>query len=982
MSSRIRKLASRVLALISLLALVALGANAKQNESDATKRSNHLYIVRLVQSPVVAYDGAMKGLKATKPKAGQKIDPNSPAVVDYAGYLRGKHDAALAAVGGRKVYSYVYSFNGFAAELSEGAVAALRANPDVVSVEKDALRQLETSSTPQFLGLPAGLWQQLGGPEHAGEDVIIGMVDSGVWPESPSFSDRDFTNPHDNRVVYHEIPGWHGKCTPGEAFPASLCGQKLIGAQYYAEGFGGTAEVKATYPYEYESARDTDGHGTHTSSTAGGNYGVPASALGSNLGAISGMAPRARIATYKTCWARAPEGGCFNSDNVAAIDQAVADGVDVINFSISGTSTNFLDAVEVSFLFAADAGVFVAASAGNTGPGAATVNHPSPWITTVAAGSHDRGYLATVTLGDGSSYSGASLTAGAGPAPVVYSANAGLAGANTTQVRLCFSGTLDPAKVAGKIVLCDRGSNARVDKSLAVQMAGGVGMILRNTSPNSLNADLHYVPSIHVDHVGGAAILAYVTGSASPTATLSAGTQVVAVAPDVAAFSSRGPVRASSDQLKPDVMAPGVDVLAAYSPADGGLDFNFLSGTSMSSPHIAGIGALLKHAHPTWTPMMIKSALMTTASQLRNDGSPIGGNPFGFGAGEVVPTSASDPGLVYNHGFNNWLGFLCGTGQLQASFCPALAIDPSDLNLASLTVGELAGVQTLRRSVRNVGVAGTYNVSVQAPAGIDVQVTPSSLSLGANQSATYQVRFTATSSAVLNAYAFGSLTWSDGTHRVRSPLTVRPVALAAPSSVSSNGGAVNLPVTFGYTGAFGATARGLVPAATTAGNVADDPTNDINKALASGVGITAHDIAVPAGTTYARFSLFDAFTDGNDDIDLYVFNSAGALVGSSGSGTSAEEVNLVNPAPGTYTVVVHGWQTDGPDANYTLFSWTLSAASAGNMAISAPATATTGGTGSVGVSFSSLTAGTKYLGAVDYNDGSSVIGSTIVRVDP
>ena len=976
--------ARRFVALVAMLALAALGAEAKQNENGvvAAKRSNGLYIVRLAQPPVVAYSGGIAGLKATKPAAGKKINPNGSAEVNYSAYLRNKHDSALATVSGRKVYSYVYSYNGFAAELTDAAAQALRAHPDVLSVEKDEIRQRDTVSTPAFLGLPSGLWQQLGGPERAGEDIVVGIIDSGVWPESLSFSDRDFSNPHDNRVVYQQLPGWHGKCTPGDQFPASLCGQKLIGAQYYNAGFGGFAGVVADLPYEINSARDADGHGTHTSSTAAGNYGVPASALGNDLGLISGMAPRARIAMYKTCWGRAPEGGCFGSDNVAAIDQAVADGVDVINFSISGTSTNFLDATEVAFLFAADAGVFVAASAGNSGPGASTVAHPSPWVTTVAAGSHDRGYLASVTLGNAASYGGASLTGGAGPDDVVWSANVGKTGADPTQARLCFLGTLDPALVAGKIVLCDRGVIARVDKSREVGNAGGVGMILRNTSANSLNADLHFVPSIHVNHIDGAAIHAYVTGAAGPTATLTAGALVVAAAPDVAAFSSRGPIRASSDLLKPDLMAPGVDVLAAYSPSPAGFNFNFLSGTSMSSPHVAGLGALLKHRNPSWTPMMIKSALMTTASQLRNTGTAIAGNPFGFGAGQVVPTSAADAGLVYNSGFNNWLAFLCGTGQLQASYCPLIKIDPSNLNLASITVGELAGTQTVPRTVRNVGAAGTYNVSVSAPAGIDVQVTPSSLTLGAGQSATYQVTFTSQASAVINSYAFGSLTWSDGTHSVRSPLTVRPVALSAPVSANSTGGAISLPVVFGYNGVFGATARGLVAADTQAGNVADDPANDINTALGSGVGVTFHTVTVPAGTTHARISMFDAFTDGNDDIDLYVFNSAGALVGNSGSGTSAEEVNLVNPAAGAYTAVVHGWQTDGPDANYTLFNWNVGSTSAGNMAIAAPSIATVGGAANVDLTFSGLSAGSKYLGAVDYSNGVISIGSTVIRVDP
>jgi len=377
-------------------------------------------------------------------------------------------------------------------------------------VSKDEMRALDTSSTPAFLGLsdPGGLWDQLGGVGKAGENIIIGMVDSGVWPESLSFSDRTGTNGNaskDGKLSYQQLPGWHGKCTPGEAFNAANCNQKLIGARYYNAGWGGNAAIDTFFPFEFNSPRDWAGHGTHTSSTAGGNHGVAATGAASIFGAISGMAPRARIAAYKVCWADQPTGGgCFNSDSVAAIDQAVADGVDVINFSISGTLTNFLDPVEVAFLFAADAGVFVAASAGNDGPASSTVAHPSPWLTTVAAGTHNRDGQGSVTLGNGVTYSGASVANAIGPLPLIDSEAAGLPGADATKVRLCYAAVdnpvagvptpvLDPAKIAGKIVVCDRGVTGRVNKSLAVQQGGGAGMILLNTSPNSINADLHFV---------------------------------------------------------------------------------------------------------------------------------------------------------------------------------------------------------------------------------------------------------------------------------------------------------------------------------------------------------------------------------------------------------------------------------------------------------------------------------------------------------
>ncbi len=361
---------------------------------------------------------------------------------------------------------------------------------------KDELRTANTSSTPTFLGLdePGGLWDQLAGPEHAGEDIIIGVVDSGVWPESLSFTDREDRRgvpSATGRVVYDRMHRWRNRCQSGEQFSTDNCNNKLIGAQRFNAAWGGDAAIQAQRPWEFTSPRDYNGHGTHTASTAGGNHGVPTTGEAAVFGPISGMAPRARIAAYKALWSTqdGSTASGFTSDLVAAIDKAVADGVDVINYSVSGTLTNFADPVEIAFFNAAESGVFVSASAGNSGPASGTVAHPSPWITTVAAGTHNRDGQGSVTLGNGVTYNGPSLANAVGPAPLIDSTAAGLPGANPTSLALCFTaadngGTpvLDPAKVAGKIVVCDRGVNARVNKSLAVRDAGGIGMILVNTA--------------------------------------------------------------------------------------------------------------------------------------------------------------------------------------------------------------------------------------------------------------------------------------------------------------------------------------------------------------------------------------------------------------------------------------------------------------------------------------------------------------------
>ena len=976
-------LAAALLATAS--AAVAAAPSTQGQQTGKAQATNKAYIVQMADMPVTAYAGGIKGLQATKPKNGQKIDPNSPAVVSYMAYLAAQQDKALASVGGgRKLYNYGIVFNGFAAELTADQAQKLAQVKGVLAVSKDELHKADTSSTPAFLGLsaPGGLWEQLGGINSAGDGVIIGVIDTGIWPESLSFTDRTGTNGNvtkDGKLGFQQIPGWHGKCTPGEAFVASMCNQKLIGAQWFNQAFGGDAGVDASMPWEFTSARDYGGHGTHTSSTSGGNNGVPTTGAASVFGPISGIAPHARIAMYKALWEIAPgQGSGYTSDLVAAIDQAVADGVDVINYSISGTSTNFRDPVEISFMYAAAAGIFVAESAGNSGPTTATVAHPGPWTTTVAAGTHNRNGAGSVTLGNGVTYYGASV-ATAVSAPLIDSTAAGLPGANATQVALCYSAAdggavLDPAKVAGKIVVCQRGVTARVNKSLAVKEAGGVGMVLFNSPDSSINADFHFVPTVHVSNANGLAIKAY-AATAGATATINQATIVYDVAaPLTASFSSRGPLLASGDLLKPDLIAPGQDILAAVAPpGNSGRDFDLYSGTSMSSPHVAGLAALLKNLHPNWSPMAIKSALMTTGTDVLDGPNT---NPlviFRQGAGHVKPNSAADPGLVFDSNMLDWLGFLCGT-QLPSSYCTSQGIPviaPSNFNAPSIAISGLPGSKTVTRTVTNVaGGAGTYTASFSG-AGISASVSPATFTLAPGQKQTLQITITRMAAA-LNAYTGGQLTWSDGgAHSVRIPVVVKPVAISAPAQVS---GSYN--VTFGYGGLFTAAARGLVPATTFNGTISTGQQQ-------------LYTLSVPAGSTYARFSLFDANVSPASDLDLVVYRCSDpscatkTAVGSSGSGTSTEEVNLLSPTAATYQVLVDGYATpnDAP-ATFTLFTWVLDSTAAGNMTVAAPATAIFGATAAINLGFSGLSSGVKYLGSVAYSGASGMPNPTIVRVDP
>ena len=344
---------------------------------------------------------------------------------------------------------------------------------------------------------------------------------------------------------------------------------------------------------------------------------------------------------------------------------------------------------------------------------------------------------------------------------------------------------------------------------------------------------------------------------------------------------------------------------------------------------------------------------------------------FRQGAGHVRPNSAADPGLVYDSGFNEWLAFLCGaTTGVNPSYCSALSgagysLDPSDLNVPSIAIGDMPGAQTVKRTVTNVsGEKEKYTFSYSGLAGITVTPSISSFTVEKGKSKTYSVTFT-NAGAPVNTYAGGYVTWTGNKgHVVRIPVVIRPVLFSAPATVSGS-----YSVKFGYTGAFTASARGLVPATTFAGEVV---TGDYQ----------LYPVTIPANTTYARFSLFDADTTPGSDLDLVVYNSAFSPIGSSGGGTSDEEVNLVNPAAGIYYVLVDGYATADPSSTYTLYTWVLGNTAAGNMTVTAPASATIGTVGAIGLTFSGLTPGVRYLGSVAYSGVAGLPAQTIVRVNP
>lgn len=975
---------------------VALGPNvgisaAPHPRADAS--ASALYVVLADAAPLASYAGGSPGFAATHPARGRKLDSRSSNARAYARHLVDSHDRVLRAAAvppAAKRTDYTIAFNGFAANLTAAQADRLAGMPGVRAVWKDEVRAAATTTTPDFLGLSgaAGVWAtKSGGVGNAGAGIIIGMLDSGIWPENPAFAALPAPRP-DEALVDAK---WHGTCVPGESGPVT-CSDKIIGARYYTEG-------QTMIDAEFRSPRDYQGHGTHTASTAAGDNAIPAIVNGGFVGTTSGVAPAARIAAYKVLWA-APDGRATGSTAaiVHAVDHAVADGVDVLNYSVTGSTQSIVTPEEVAFLGAADAGVVVVTAAGNTGDevGAGSVMHAAPWTTTVAAGTHDRSSANRVWLGDGTAYTGVGVSpVGAGPAPLALGRALALPAADPDLADLCFSSAtnggvpvLDPAKAAGRIVLCTRGQNSRLDKSRAVADAGGIGMILANpTDAAPLYPEFHTVPTSHVNATTGAAIRTYAASAASPTATIAPRDPTPLRAPAVADVSGIGPAGAGGgDLLKPDLLAPGVDIIAAVSPSGDSEhgDFAQMSGTSMATPHVSGLAALLLQAHPDWSPMWVKSALMTTATTTDNRGLPIqragrNATPLDIGAGHLAPAAAFDPGLVYASTATDWYRYGCAIGQLQQitspAFCQRLAgFDPVNLNSPSIAVGALAGTRTITRTLINPSgdQASSYTARLVPPPGFTGSLTTSKFTLAPLATRTFSLTLTRTT-APLNQWAFGSLTWTDKRgHVVRSPIAIRPVVATIPGEISVTGasGTAALTMRPGYSGPLAAAVSGLVPARVDV--VAATRTTDATV-----------NVDIPAGTPVARFATFAADLPPGTDVDLRV-TRAGALVGSSATGSADESVTLSGAdLAGTYAVTVH--YASGPTASVdvALDSFAVGAAPAGNLTAS-PATqsVTSGRAATVTLGWTGLTPGRRHLGAVSWTSGTTSLGRTLVAVAP
>ncbi|MEP7177895.1 MAG: S8 family serine peptidase [Pseudonocardiales bacterium] len=726
-----------------------------QNDTALLNRTDSTLVhvmVKLDYDATASYRGGLKGLPATSPSVtGKRLTGKSAVEQAYNAYtakldsnfrtaLASKVKAARAGQSVRTVYG------GVALTLPANQAKSLLSITGVAAVQSDALRHVDTIESPEFIGAPT-IWAREGGQALAGKGVIFADLDTGVWPEHPSFADRPaLGNPP-------PTPGGTPRvCNFGDnpLTPANdpfVCNHKLIGGEPFLDTYNALSPPDV-YP---DSARDSNGHGTHTTSTAAGNIVEHATPLGIDRGRISGVAPGAWVIEYKVCGFL----GCFGSDSAAAVQQAILDGANAINFSISGGSQPYSDPVELAFLDAYNAGLSVAASAGNSGPGAGTTDHHGPWVTTVAASTQSREFRSTLTVtGDGQSatFTGTTLTAGAGPAPIVLAQN--IPGYD----KLC-STPLAPGTATGKIVACQRGVVGRVEKGFNVKQGGAVGMILYNLPLADTESDNHFLPAIHLPD--GTAFLAFLTAHPNSVGSWPTGIKANGQGDVMAAFSSRGP---GGQFLKPDITAPGVQILAGNTPtpddvASGppGNYYQAIAGTSMSSPHIAGSAILMKALHPTWTPGKIKSALMTTATtNVVKEDLTTPADPFDFGAGRVDLTKSGFAPIVFDETAARMISV--GSNPLTAP----------NLNLPSVNVPSMPGTVTLTRTATNVtNRTYAFTVSTKSPTGASIRVFPSAGTIAAGRSRTFVV--TITSSAPSGQY-FGQITFRSSGVQVHLPV--------------------------------------------------------------------------------------------------------------------------------------------------------------------------------------------------------------------
>ncbi|KAK3226865.1 hypothetical protein Dsin_006727 [Dipteronia sinensis] len=704
--------------------------------------------------------------------------------------INSNHELLAQVIGGVEkaqrstIHHYHKSFRGFSAMLTPEQADTLTKKRSIVSVFESKRYHLQTTRSWDFMveqvknGSSKGLFSehrsQIKGPKH---DVIVGHFDSGVWPESNSFSENGLG----------PVPDYfRGQCIPGDQFPSNKCNRKIIGARYYYEGYEiSYGPLERAGRRFYRSARDDFSHGSHTASIAAG---LP-NAIQENL-VIQGGAPGARLSVYKVCWFD----HCDSADILKAYDDAIHDNVDVITYSIGlpSPASYFEDAMAIGAYHAFKNGIVVVASAGNDRRIGSVVN-VAPWMITVAASTIDRQFINYITLGTGYTIQGYGLNNDVPRSSfplTIYTRN-------YPQERYCKT-TLNSAYTYNKIVVCymEAGEDSIAAKSEIVREAGGAGMIVIDEGDaTQVIFDAYAVPISVIELQQGMQLEEYITTSSNPFAIISPTEAVLNTkpAPTMAYFSRQGPNAITPDVIKPDITAPGFNIFAAF--PGGPNEFGIDSGTSMSAPHVTGVASTIRATNKRWSVAAIKSAIMTTAIMNDNTGGPIQSGagpatPFDFGSGHLEPDLALSPGLVYEFDEKDLIDFLCYHITNDYDFyklsnmvgrnvvCNSPPVPPYQLNYPSIAISSLDRSVSVRRTVTFVASRNgpkVYGASIEPPEGVDVTVEPQVLDFShGEENLSYTVHFTPLRVAPGYAYTFGSITWSDeNQHRVRSPIAVR-----------------------------------------------------------------------------------------------------------------------------------------------------------------------------------------------------------------
>ncbi|XP_010449086.1 PREDICTED: subtilisin-like protease SBT3.12 isoform X2 [Camelina sativa] len=678
------------------------------------------------------------------------------------------------------IYNYHHGFSGFSARLTDSQAKQLSDRPDVFSVSPNRMVQLQTTRVYDYLGLsptfPKGILHET----NMGSDLVIGFLDSGIWPESPAFNDEGL-----GPIPKH----WKGKCVAGEEFdPAKHCNKKLVGAKYFTDGwdemFPGERISEEEY---YMSPRGLSGHGTTVASIAASSFVPNVSYGGLAPGVMRGGAPKARIAMYKVVWDRESFGSSI-VHMVKAVDEAINDGVDVLSISIGGilpSGPYQEDDMALGSFHAVMKGIPVVAGAANTGPAASTVSNVAPWLITVAATNIDRTFYVDMTFGNNITMIGQAQHTG-------KELSAGLVYLEDYQN--------DTSPIPGKVFL----TFVKEDWEMTSALVAGTnnkasGMIVAR-STDQQSAAVYKEPYIYVDHEVGAKILRYIRSASSPTIKISKGKTLVGrpIATQVCGFSSRGPNPISPAILKPDIAAPGVTILGATSESFPDFYGGYILGvgTSFATPVVSGLVVLLKALHPDWSPAALKSAIMTSAWKTDPSGDPIFAegqprklaDPFDYGAGLVNMERAKDPGLVYDMNVDDYIHFFCASGYNETAItilvgkptrCSSPLPSILDFNYPAITIPDLKEEVTITRTVTNVGpVDSVYRAVVEPPEGVKIVVEPEALVFDWNtKKLGFKVRVSSSHKSN-TGYFFGSFTWTDGTRNVTIPLSVRTRVLS------------------------------------------------------------------------------------------------------------------------------------------------------------------------------------------------------------